>query len=107
MSKKDNGYKIVSELFERQQDFIVVGLCGKTGSGVSTIADILQKEFNELNLSLEAPQEFSDYERHEYHILYDFAQKNWNKFYLVKTRALIVASVLSYEQEDFCKFLLI
>ena len=105
MSKKDNGYKIVSELFERQQDFIVVGLCGKTGSGVSTIADILQKEFNELNLSLEAPQEFSDYERHEYHILYDFAQKNWNKFYLVKTRALIVASVLSYKQEEFCEFL--
>lgn len=97
MPKSTNGYKIVNELFERQQDFIVVGLCGKTGSGVSTIADILQKEFVELNLSPEAPQEFSDYERHEYRILYNYAQKNWNKFYLVKTRALIMARVLSSE----------
>lgn len=105
MPESTNGYKIANELFERQQDFIVVGLCGKTGSGVSTIADILQKEFVELNLSPEAPQEFSDYERHEYRILYNYAQKNWNKFYLVKTRALIMARVLSSGPDTFWGYL--
>lgn len=104
-STSTNGYRIVNELFERQQDFIVVGLCGKTGSGVSTIADILQQKFVELNLSPEAPREFSDYERHEYRILYNFAQKNWNEFYLVKTRALIIAKVLSSNPETFWSYL--
>lgn len=105
MLEKTNGHKIVNELFERQQDFIVVGLCGKTGSGVSTIANILNKEFSDLNLGIETPQGFSDYEKHEYRILYDFAQKNWDKFYLIKTKALIIARVLSSSEDEFLDFL--
>lgn len=42
---RGSGYQVINDLFDRQQDFIVVGLCGKTGSGVSTTAEILNKEF--------------------------------------------------------------
>lgn len=40
---RGSGYQVINDLFDRQQDFIVVGLCGKTGSGVSTTAEILNK----------------------------------------------------------------
>lgn len=52
---RGSGYQVINDLFDRQQDFIVVGLCGKTGSGVSTTAEILNKEFEELHLNAEPP----------------------------------------------------
>lgn len=84
---RGSGYQVINDLFDRQQDFIVVGLCGKTGSGVSTTAEILNKEFEELHLNAEPPAAGTDYERHEYRLLYNYARRNWNCFYLVKTRA--------------------
>lgn len=53
---RGSGYQVINDLFDRQQDFIVVGLCGKTGSGVSTTAEILNKEFEELLLSGQDPR---------------------------------------------------
>lgn len=102
---RGSGYQVINDLFDRQQDFIVVGLCGKTGSGVSTTAEILNKEFEELHLNTEPPAAWTDYERHEYRLLYNYAKKNWNCFYLVKTRALITARVLGKTADAFTQFL--
>ena len=38
-----NHYRLIKGFFDSKQDFIVLGLCGKTGSGSTTVADILQK----------------------------------------------------------------
>ena len=40
---KTNHYRLIKGFFDSKQDFIVLGLCGKTGSGSTTVADILQK----------------------------------------------------------------
>lgn len=104
-TQAQNSYKVVKTLFNRQQDFVIVGLCGKTGSGVSTVAQILRQDFDALNLSPEAPQHLSTYAKHEYHILYNYARKNWSSFYLIKTRALIVARILAYSMDSFVAFL--
>ena len=104
-TQAQNSYKVVKTLFNRQQDFVIVGLCGKTGSGVSTVAQILRQDFDALNLSQEAPQHLSTYAKHEYHILYNYARKNWSSFYLIKTRALIVARILAYSMDSFVAFL--
>ena len=77
-SSGKNSNKVVKTLFNQQQDFIVVGLCGKTGSGVSTVAQILRQDFEDLNLCPTPPKSLSDYGRHEYSILYNYAQKNWS-----------------------------
>ena len=104
-AQTQNSYKVVKTLFNRQQDFVIVGLCGKTGSGVSTVAQILRQDFDALNLSQEAPQHLNTYAKHEYHILYNYARKNWSSFYLIKTRALIIARVLAYNMGSFVTFL--
>lgn len=104
-TQTQNSYKVVKTLFNRQQDFVIVGLCGKTGSGVSTVAQILRQDFDALNLSQEAPQHLNTYAKHEYHILYNYARKNWSSFYLIKTRALIIARVLAYNMGSFVTFL--
>ena len=65
----------------------------------------MNKEFEELHLNTEPPAAWTDYERHEYRLLYNYAKKNWNCFYLVKTRALITARVLGKTADAFTQFL--
>lgn len=97
--------EIAKYLFGSQRDFIVIGLCGKTGSGSSTVANILTKSFDELRL----PRPNSDgsdlYREHEEKILYTFAEKNWRKFYKIKTSALLMAHILDYDKRALKKFL--
>ncbi|MCH5251005.1 MAG: hypothetical protein J1E98_13790 [Lachnospiraceae bacterium] len=111
--ENNNSYKTMDNLFSSQRDFIVIGLCGLTGSGSTEVANILQKDFDDLGLPLPSNcpndvligddysnESFSDDDpelmraRHEYRILYSYAAKNWNKFYRIKVSALITAHIL-------------
>lgn len=40
-----NNYRIMDTFLDSKKDFIILGLCGKTGSGSTTIAQILQTPF--------------------------------------------------------------
>lgn len=67
--------EIAKYLFSSQRDFIVIGLCGKTGSGSSTVANILTKSFDELRLPRPNSNGSDLYREHEEKILYTFAEK--------------------------------
>ena len=43
--KESASYKINEHLYNVQKEFIVLGLCGKVGSGVSEVAEILELPF--------------------------------------------------------------
>lgn len=100
-----NSYDIIENLYNSQEDFIVLGLCGKTGSGSSTVARILETNFDDLRLAIPNTRNNSIYRTHEYNIIYSFAKVNWRKFYKIKTSALITATVLEYEEEQLVNFL--
>lgn len=103
--RTENHYKTMDNLFSSQRDFIVIGLCGLTGSGCSTVASLLQKDFSALQLPKPGDEMSDGYNRHEYRILHTYAQKNWSRFHRIKTSALITAHVLQHDPEDFSKFL--
>lgn len=119
-SKMDNNSKIrashyetMNTLFNAQRDFIVIGLCGQTGSGVSTVAKLLERKFSDLHLPSPGdgkPDENNNsklYSEHEYQILYKYAEKNWAHFNKIKVSALITARVLEKNTySDFSDFLL-
>jgi len=98
-------YQLMEALFASQGDFIVLGLCGKTGSGSTTAADILKKRFDELQLPIPGYGGEDLYSEHEYRILYTYAKKHWKPFHEIKSSALIMAHVLE-EGEDFVKKLI-
>lgn len=103
--KNRNEIEIAKYLFGSQRDFIVIGLCGKTGSGSSTVADILTKNFDELRLPNPNSGGPDLYREHEEKILYTFAEKNWRKFYKIKTSSLLMAHILEGNESDLKKFL--
>lgn len=98
-------YKIINNLYTSQEDFIVIGLCGKTGSGSSTVSKICQQDFERLFLSTPGSIHNNLYNEHEYRILYNFAKVNWRHFYRIKVSALITATVLQKSEEELLNFL--
>lgn len=102
---KANHYRLIEGFFDSKKDFIVLGLCGKTGSGSTTVANILQKSFEQLNLPVPADNLSNSIEDHEYRLLYTYAKVHWRPFYRIKTSALITAHVLNESMDLFLKFL--
>lgn len=101
---KSNHYKTIRTLLDSRKDFVVLGLCGKTGSGSTTIANILQTSFNQLNLPQPGSSLGNEVEDYEYRILYTYAQKHWRPFFRIKSSALITAHILNNTADDFLKF---
>lgn len=100
-----NHYRLIKGFFDSKQDFIVLGLCGKTGSGSTTVADILQKSFEQLNMPVPSDNSADRMADHEYRLLYTYTKVHWRPFYRIKTSALITARVLTDSEDAFLNFL--
>ncbi|MBO8134003.1 anti-phage dCTP deaminase [Dickeya fangzhongdai] len=81
--------KFISELFLENNQFILVGLTGRTGSGCTTTANILESKnisFPELNgLS----GFYNGLDERRYSIVKKFAEEHWGNFYSIKVSDLI------------------
>lgn len=98
-------YRISKHLYDAQKEFIVLGLCGKVGSGVSEVSKILEQRFEELHLPQPGFQGRDSYDEHEYRILYKYAEKNWRKADRIRTSALITRHILTKSKDEAFKFL--
>lgn len=98
-------YKIIDHLYDERKDFIILGLCGRVGSGVSTVSSILEKKFEELQLPNPGFEALDHLAAHEYRILHTYAKENWKAFYRIRTSALITRYILNYSIDDFLGFL--
>lgn len=81
--------KFISELFLENNQFILVGLTGRTGSGCTTTANILESKsiaFPELSgLS----GFYKGLDKRRYCIVKKFAEEHWENFYSIKVSDLI------------------
>ncbi|MEN4768875.1 anti-phage dCTP deaminase [Duffyella gerundensis] len=99
--------KFISELFLENNQFILVGLTGRTGSGCTTTANILESKnmsFPELN-SLSNFYNGLDIRR--YSIVKKFAEEHWENFYSIKVSDLISIYLLllpTAKLSSFIKF---
>lgn len=98
-------YKISKHLYNAQKEFIVLGLCGKVGSGVSEVAEILEQPFEKLHLPQPGFQDHDSYDAHEYRILYAYAKRNWKEIYKIRTSSLITRHILTESEDKMCRFL--
>ncbi|HHL3746583.1 TPA: anti-phage dCTP deaminase [Klebsiella pneumoniae] len=99
--------KFISELFLENNQFILVGLTGRTGSGCTTTANILESKnvlFPDLN-SLDNFYTGLDIRR--YSIVKEFAEEHWENFYSIKVSDLISIYLLIVPNEKLKKFILL
>ena len=79
----------ISKIYGEDDDFILLGLTGRTGSGCSTVAKILCSKKENIKHSLfKGDTPSSNNERKEKIIAYHF-DKNWQPFILIQVRSVM------------------
>jgi len=93
----------VEKIFGERKDFIIIGLTGRTGCGCSTVANLLGKEFTELQPPI--PKKNGTIEDREYKIVYDFAKKAWMPFQIIEMKHVIFTFILEYDFQETKDFI--
>lgn len=99
-------YKIADSLFQSLKEFIVLGLCGRTGSGCSSVSEILKQQFSQLKLPKPAEEPGGSAQLSEDLILYNYAKANWKPFYQIKVSRLMIGYLLTgCSENEFSEYL--
>lgn len=101
------GYKnAVEKVYERVNKCIIIGLTGRTGSGCTTAAKILEQEkFEDLNLPIPPASKFENTEARKYSIIYNFMKENWKPFITFEASSIILSFVFEYKFEELITYL--
>jgi len=90
----------ISTIYGEDDDFILLGLTGQTGSGCSTVARILSSEKDKIRHSLfngETPK--SNDERKEINISKCY-ESTWKKFQIIQVRSIITLLLAECDVEE-------
>lgn len=87
----------VSRIYGDEDDFILIGLTGRTGSGCSTAAKILQSTKSEIKHNLFSGNNPSTNEQRKERIVIRHFDATWTPFLLVQVRSLITTFLLDDE----------
>lgn len=87
----------VKKLYSDDEEFIVVGLTGRTGSGCSTVAAILKSDSAAINHSLYSGENPSSNEQRKEKIVLRFFKRAWRPFFLIQVRSIITTFLLEEE----------
>jgi len=87
MEIKDFGKSItldLNNLYKLRQDFIVIGLTGRTGSGCSIFAEIMQNQkFEDCEFPQPNYNSNANNNDRKYRIAYNFLKENWKSFFVI------------------------
>lgn len=97
MEKQTTYTKSVQEAYRQRQSKIILGLTGKTGSGCSTVANILRTDsFTELGLPTPKDHDFKNVDERKYSVIHRYMQEEgkWTPFYVIHASSIIFSYVL-------------
>lgn len=96
--------RLIRKLYELRKNFIVIGLTGRTGSGCSTVADVLSSQsLRELPSNYPEYVGMPDVERRKNRIVYEFMDEsdNWWPFTVIKASDVIFYFAFLQDFETF------
>jgi deoxycytidylate deaminase len=106
---ENQSVQLIGNLLSERSNFVLIGLTGRTGSGCTTAATILEKDDPEYPLLHEIKLDNSDYfdglDKRRYEIIRGFSIKNHKKFFSIKVSDLISAYLLNINQDDLIEFI--
>jgi deoxycytidylate deaminase len=90
----------VEHIYNQGQDLVLLGLTGRTGSGCSTAAKILQSEKSEIKHGLFDGHEPQSNEHRKERIIQRYFDEKWQPFHLIQVRSIITLFLLSDPQKS-------
>lgn len=99
--------KSVNHVYEELNKCIIIGLTGRTGSGCTTVSNLLNIEsFKELNSSLPKQRDYNDVDERKYGIVYKYMCKNWQPFVSIEVSSVILSFLFEYKYDDFKQYIM-
>jgi len=95
----------MSILYGEEDDFIILGLTGRTGSGCSTVAEILQTEKNKINHSLISDENPASNEDRKSKIILNNFKETWNPFHLIQASSILTLIFAQKESDEVKKYI--
>lgn len=94
--------KAIDTIYNEREQFIIIGLTGRTGSGCTTVSKILQTEnFSDLNMREPQTTNFSNNDERKYQIIHSYAQNHWHAFNRISMTDMIFSFILQYDYDFF------
>lgn len=99
--------EVVDQIYKLRRNFIIIGLTGRTGSGCTTVADVLKTEdVNSLKSNYRDINSGSiDNNVRKNRIVYNFVRQNWNPFTIIKASDVIFYYALQQNFDVFVQCL--
>lgn len=95
----------LDEIYGEKDDFIIIGLTGRTGSGCTTVSSILSQKKGMVNHSLYNGTNPKNNEERKERILYSYFDKNWVEFLSIKVSSVITLMLASEEKAKIKDFI--
>jgi deoxycytidylate deaminase len=84
----------LTTVYSERSNFIILGLTGRTGSGCTEIAKLLEKSFVDFNPPKPKCSDFINDEERKYRVVYDFLSENWKGYYHIRMSHVIATFLL-------------
>lgn len=102
MAQKESAQRLAVEtVFSEREKFIVFGLTGRTGSGCTTAASLLERDFNTFSAPMPACPGSMDLEERQYRIVHRYLSKSWSKFQTIRASNVISSFILEHDFDLF------
>lgn len=79
----------LSKIYSEDDDFLIIGLTGRTGSGCSTVSNILSSKLSEIKHSLFSGDFPKSNEERKERILFKYFSVSWNPFIKIQASSIL------------------
>lgn len=96
---------VIKQVYKLRRDFLLIGLTGRTGSGCTTVADILGTEdFNKLKSKhKDINDSIWDNDSRKSRIIYKYMREHWHPFISIKASDVVYYYALKLDFDVFVK----
>ncbi|MFL1914457.1 anti-phage dCTP deaminase [Plesiomonas shigelloides] len=92
----------LDQIFKERRKFIIIGLTGRTGSGCTTVSELLsQNSFSGFNPPKPKSSLFDNDEERKYRVVYEYLKNQWVKFYHIKMSDIVSTFILELDFDEF------
>lgn len=97
----------IEEMYASKSNFIILGLTGRTGSGCTTVANILGMEnFKDLDLKVPKEYDYNDAEERKYKVYYQYmVNEHWVPFVTLEVSSIILYFALREDVDSIKSWL--
>lgn len=95
----------INKIYKERQEFIILGLTGRTGSGCSTVADILTKNKKYIEENCKINYGFNNIEERKNKIVFDYLLSKWQKFYKISVTDMLTLFIIDNSIDEVCEFI--